>query len=64
MFLWDWFTGVLGYLGKETFFPLHSPAAFYLVFTSYSRVMEKIWKAAVPWTRQCWKDNPFTYVEG
>jgi len=63
MFVWDWFTGVLGMLGM-----IYTLNKFIILkanhyFSLCSRSVEKIGKVAILRSRQCWKNNTSTHAE-
>ena len=50
MFLWDWFSGVLNYLGKYCVVTHLNYSN--IAVCDVSRLMEEIWQACVPWFGQ------------
>ena len=64
MFLWDWFTGVLGYLGNhvDVVNNWSIDVEYYVIFFHY-RIVEEVWQIALSRTGQCGENNTVAHAE-
>jgi hypothetical protein len=64
MFIWDWFTGVLGYLGECQTSVNVSRCLLTNKILFVFRIVEEIRQVAVPGTRQCRQNDAAAHAQG